>query len=582
MTDYKSKLNFRNSITTNKKPIFRTISFMCITLTMIFFANKNLIPQNANSAGESLNRTFFVSLEGSNTNPGTMDKPWRDINFAVNNSQVSPGDSIFVRAGVYNEDIETGISGEPGKIITIQNYENETVVIGDEGTSSNWRWTVVDQSHLLIQGFIFQDYLGGGLQIRSRFSDLSNVTIQGNIFKNQTVAPGKSAKTLHVTSFTSGLPVQNIYIFNNRFMNIDNGGDETLTVSNLANRVHISGNSIENVQNIGIDIIGRPERGQPKNIIIRNNNVSNSGQNGGTVSGIYLDGAGENILIENNIVSNNRAGITLNLEPEAASLSTRYVIVRRNILYNNSVYNLKIGVGGANQVCENVGNLHNTVAVHNTIYSSIKATSVVYFGCSNNIFFRNNIIGYTYPNSSFEYYYRLDSPKAATNTWDIRQNMFFEENGSKSFAWEGGWYHQLNDFQDQVGFESSSFLGDPKFVAVDQGDFYIQADSDVIDRAGPLTFTKGSGSGTQINVDRSWFFSDGMGLIDGDIISLGQNQIATVIKVDHQINQITIDRELSWNDNTSVNYQFFDDGPDIGAYEYLGGTGKTFLSVIYK
>src|SRR5512139_749027 len=45
--------------------------------------------------------TYFVSINGKDTNPGTLAAPWRHIQYAMD--RVGPGGTINVLTGVYKE-----------------------------------------------------------------------------------------------------------------------------------------------------------------------------------------------------------------------------------------------------------------------------------------------------------------------------------------------------------------------------------------------------------------------------------------------------------------------------------------------
>jgi hypothetical protein len=55
---------------------------------------------------------FFVSTAGSDTNPGTIDLPFKTIQKAVGQSSTvfKPGDTVYVRGGVYSTDTTTSIT----------------------------------------------------------------------------------------------------------------------------------------------------------------------------------------------------------------------------------------------------------------------------------------------------------------------------------------------------------------------------------------------------------------------------------------------------------------------------------------
>lgn len=61
-------------------------------------------------------QTFVVSNAGDDSNPGTEEKPLRTISEGARRAQ--PGDTVFVKAGVYRERVTPPRGGEEGKPIT--------------------------------------------------------------------------------------------------------------------------------------------------------------------------------------------------------------------------------------------------------------------------------------------------------------------------------------------------------------------------------------------------------------------------------------------------------------------------------
>ena len=95
---------------------------------------------------------YYVAPNGSNNNSGTKGKPWKTLKFAL--SQLTPGDTLFLRGGTYNEgEITFDISGTKSNPITIKNFPGENPVI-DGGypefrTIGNNDWELVDaKKHL--------------------------------------------------------------------------------------------------------------------------------------------------------------------------------------------------------------------------------------------------------------------------------------------------------------------------------------------------------------------------------------------------------------------------------------------------
>lgn len=77
---------------------------------------------------------YFVSTSGTDSNIGSIDRPWKTIQFAIDHAL--PGDTIFIRAGNYPENILISNSGTENSPITITRFSSEEVVIdGREKTT---------------------------------------------------------------------------------------------------------------------------------------------------------------------------------------------------------------------------------------------------------------------------------------------------------------------------------------------------------------------------------------------------------------------------------------------------------------
>jgi len=72
---------------------------------------------------------YFVSPNGCDNAPGTMDLPWKTIETAVN--KVSAGDILYIRGGEYllKEAVQCKKSGTPSKPIVYSAFEGETPIL---------------------------------------------------------------------------------------------------------------------------------------------------------------------------------------------------------------------------------------------------------------------------------------------------------------------------------------------------------------------------------------------------------------------------------------------------------------------
>lgn len=98
--------------------------------------------------------TYYVSPNGSDSNRGTLNRPWRTVKHAL--KKLSPGDILYLRGGTYYEhEIQVKVSGTAAAPITIQSYPGERAII-DGGVphfknTPNSEWKLVDGNIHLYQ-----------------------------------------------------------------------------------------------------------------------------------------------------------------------------------------------------------------------------------------------------------------------------------------------------------------------------------------------------------------------------------------------------------------------------------------------
>ncbi len=86
--------------------------------------------------GTTYARNIYVAKNGSDTNNGSFNAPYKTINKAANSAVA--GDNVYIRAGQYEEILRPKNSGQAGKPITFQSYQNEKVVISAMQALGGW------------------------------------------------------------------------------------------------------------------------------------------------------------------------------------------------------------------------------------------------------------------------------------------------------------------------------------------------------------------------------------------------------------------------------------------------------------
>ena len=101
-------------------------------------------------------------------------------------------------------------------------------------------------------------------------------------------------------------------------------------------------------------------------------------------------------------------------------------------------------------------------------------------------------------------------------------------------------------------------------------DLRIAKNSTARDAGSWLTGVAGAnGLSDTFVVDDANFFTDGWGIIEGDLIQIeGQRKTVRIVKVNYESREITTDRQVELTKGSGVALAFSGLAPDLGAYEY--------------
>ncbi|MGB8225261.1 MAG: right-handed parallel beta-helix repeat-containing protein [Sedimentisphaerales bacterium] len=129
--------------------------------------------------------TYFVQPDGSDSNSGTtINSAFKTITKAVGLAQLAAGDTIYLRGGThgYTTTISISKSGASGNPITLQNYQNENVIVDftgqPYGTSS--RGISLGGSYWHFKGFTIQYAGDNGLYIAGSYNVAEQIVSRMN------------------------------------------------------------------------------------------------------------------------------------------------------------------------------------------------------------------------------------------------------------------------------------------------------------------------------------------------------------------------------------------------------------------
>lgn len=152
-----------NNLKPGKKYYVRIDSIMPSRLLLsneeISPAQEKLVRGNTRSAAfefttalkDAAPREYHVSVKGSDTDPGTADKPFRTITKAAN--VVKAGDTVTIHAGKYSEEVRLRSGGTPERPITFRAAPGEKVYLDGAKQKLSFGFRSQYKSHLRFDGF---------------------------------------------------------------------------------------------------------------------------------------------------------------------------------------------------------------------------------------------------------------------------------------------------------------------------------------------------------------------------------------------------------------------------------------------
>jgi parallel beta-helix repeat protein len=124
--------------------------------------------------------TYYVSINGSDSNPGTSAEPWQTLQHAADN--VSAGDMVIVRAGVYSAGFHMTSSGtsEENRIVFRSEDGNRNVIIDGENADRDIIF-IESADYISIEGFKIQNAERAGMRLSySDYIKIRNCELANN------------------------------------------------------------------------------------------------------------------------------------------------------------------------------------------------------------------------------------------------------------------------------------------------------------------------------------------------------------------------------------------------------------------
>ncbi len=266
---------------------------------------------------------YYVSPSGADSNPGTLEKPWRNLQKAA--ETLGPGDRVLIRAGIYRERVHPVRSGTEALPILYEAYPGEKPVLDGKGIRlADWSglFMLEKVSYILVKGLTVQhtgpyesnagfmvegsDHvtLTGNRTYNTRSSGIGvwhsrDVVVEGT--KVELACHGGSEECITVAQ-TDGFEVKDNEVYHGGSGHHGDGG-EGIDAKDGACHGTIHGNRVHHLLHLGIYVDAWD---LPTHDVEVFNNVSHDNQSDGMAVAAEDGGVLERVSIHDNVVYHNK------------------------------------------------------------------------------------------------------------------------------------------------------------------------------------------------------------------------------------------------------------------------------------
>ncbi len=568
-----------------RKAIAFMTAFLMILVTML-----SLTGGVAFAAGN----TYYVSPDGDDSNDGSFERPWKTLAHA--GDVLAAGDTLYVRGGVYRGDhfypVNSGTQDAP---ITVKAYPGETPVLtAGEGSpielvsfKEGINWIVIDglsfedtgwntnvcfygNSYITIRNCSFKNSLDSFMYVNKS----SYITIESNRFDTCGDPLGEGVGDAIYVNGCHHVLIQNNYFTKAGHYAVDLKEMNWQPIYSYNNVIR--NNVIEQHWGGGIGIICKSH-----NNLVENNIIYYIGEECIEYGKTGIQIAADNNIVRNNVIAYASAGPMVG----TGLFMSSYYFEPRDIIQNcigNRVYN--------NVIYKNGGAPYQVNAKHDTEFTGNKIM--------NNIMYHNRVAGDDYdPYFKGNYHMIFETWHLTIDRlWanNFPNNNFFFNNIIAHATEDGDLPDSVRIFYDGVAdvfgektwgvykldkslaeiqellpeYFSGNLEVNPGFADADNDDFTLREDSPAVDAGAHLTVTTASGENTTIvPVEDALFFTDGYGIIPGDIVRIGSNRGVRITAVDYETNTLTVSSPVTFDAGDYVDLPYVGKAPDIGMHE---------------
>jgi hypothetical protein len=292
---------------------------------------------------------FYVAINGSDSNPGTLQRPFRTIQHGLNVA-LEPGDQVEVRGGTYVEGLTFPADGSAAAPIVLSNYPNERPIITGKGGSAQELVRVYNRSHIRISGFDIgnltakEPFNSGGIFVDGYGDDIQ---IVNNTIHDVAPPPNKFAngRAIQVRGFFANRPLTNVVVRANVIARCVAQDGNVLEVSGNASGIKVIDNVLRGNGGAALNITGGTKppyytrwKLQVRNVVVSGNRISDT--TGKYALGLYIQ-ASKGVAALGNTVTASVYG--LYVASEYTGVSSQNITVAGNVVTDNAKAGIWIG-----------------------------------------------------------------------------------------------------------------------------------------------------------------------------------------------------------------------------------------------
>lgn len=404
----------------------------------------------------------YVSINGNDNNLGTDTQPWRTIQKAADTAIA--GDTVYVKNGIYNEQVWVRNSGSLDKWITFTAYPSHTPTIDGTGISmtinaNGDRWfglfNILGKSYINVSGLRITNADYAGFFVTKDYG--TEVPSSNIIFKNNYLEKTGAAAIIMLGESTT--PATNYIVDGNTLVQSHFRNEpfamEGISLGHNLDGFEIKNNYIKDSLGVGqIDAKAGITNGK-----IYCNTCVNS-----TYACVYIDGfdgGASNIDVFENVVHDMVSDNEYDIVSGFCVASEEGGVVENIRFYNNLAYN-NPGTGMLIPWYSK-GTVKNIEITSNTFYNNgighkHKGGIALDYDKATGVIVRNNIVS---QNNEFQISSKVPGAIIDHNLIDGYRHYLHETYG--------------NDYIE----------GNPLFVNPTYGDFHLQSKSPAIDSGSP-------------------------------------------------------------------------------------------------